>query len=98
MARPSKPRDSSDEAMSNGSTSSEDEQINDQINEDDEEELEAVARSAGSDEDNSPVSDDEAVAEAEDGEEVILRFWTLLFSEDFGVPFFLVADLIFMFT
>ncbi|XP_044497849.1 ISWI chromatin-remodeling complex ATPase CHR11 isoform X1 [Mangifera indica] len=66
MARP---RESSDEAMSNGSSSSEDEQITDQINEDDEEELEAVARSAGSDEDNSPVSDDEAVAEAEDGEE-----------------------------
>ncbi|XP_044484537.1 ISWI chromatin-remodeling complex ATPase CHR11 isoform X2 [Mangifera indica] len=69
MARPSKPRDSSDEAMSNGSTSSEDEQINDQINEDDEEELEAVTRSVGSDEDNSPASDEDAVAEGEDGEE-----------------------------
>lgn len=68
MARPSKQSVSSDEALSNGSNSSEEEQVNEQINdEEDEEELEAVARSAHSDEDNSPASDDEGVA-AEDGD------------------------------
>ncbi|KAB1214044.1 putative chromatin-remodeling complex ATPase chain [Morella rubra] len=68
MARPSKQSVSSDEALSNGSNSSEEEQVNEQINdEEDEEELEAVARSADSDEDNSPASDDEGVA-AEDGD------------------------------
>ncbi|KAJ4722233.1 Chromatin-remodeling complex ATPase [Melia azedarach] len=68
MAKLSK-RESSDEALSNGSSSSEEEQINDQINEDDEEELEAVARSADSDDDNSPASDDDAPADGDDVEE-----------------------------
>ncbi|KAF9678031.1 hypothetical protein SADUNF_Sadunf08G0169600 [Salix dunnii] len=60
MAKPSKKRTSSDEAMS-----SDEEPLNEQINEEeDEEELEEVARSADSD-------DDEAVGDAEgdDGEE-----------------------------
>lgn len=76
MAKPSKARESSDDALSNGSSSSEEEQINDQINEDDEEELEAVARSADadSDDDNSPASEDEAAADGDDVEEVSLRF------------------------
>ncbi|KAH9765695.1 ISWI chromatin-remodeling complex ATPase CHR17 [Citrus sinensis] len=71
MAKPSKARESSDDALSNGSSSSEEEQINDQINEDDEEELEAVARSADadSDDDNSPASEDEAAADGDDVEE-----------------------------
>ncbi|KAK8491619.1 hypothetical protein V6N13_060868 [Hibiscus sabdariffa] len=62
MAKSSKPA-SSDEALSNGSSSSEEERVDDQINgdEDDEEELEAVARSAGAsdedeDEDGAPDS------------------------------------------
>ncbi|KAG4131868.1 hypothetical protein ERO13_D09G241400v2 [Gossypium hirsutum] len=62
MAKLSKPT-SSDEALSDGSSSSEEERIDDQINgdEDDEEELEAVARSAGaSDEDE----DDNAAPDA----------------------------------
>ncbi|KAA3456186.1 ISWI chromatin-remodeling complex ATPase CHR11 isoform X2 [Gossypium australe] len=62
MAKLSKPT-SSDEALSDGSSSSEEERIDDQINgdEDDEEELEAVARSAGaSDEDE----DDDAAPDA----------------------------------
>ncbi|GAV73156.1 SNF2_N domain-containing protein/Helicase_C domain-containing protein/HAND domain-containing protein/SLIDE domain-containing protein [Cephalotus follicularis] len=70
MAGPSKHQASSDEALSNGSGSSEEEQINDQINaeEDDDEEIEAVARSVASDDDNSPASDDDDVT-AEEGDE-----------------------------
>ncbi|XVF66272.1 hypothetical protein PTKIN_Ptkin10aG0021700 [Pterospermum kingtungense] len=62
MAKSSKPA-SSDEALSNGSNSSEEERINDQINgeEEDEEELEAVARSApASDEDDFAAADENA--------------------------------------
>ncbi|KAL4298285.1 hypothetical protein GQ457_12G005400 [Hibiscus cannabinus] len=62
MAKSSKPA-SSDEPLSNGSSSSEEERVDDQINgdEDDDEELEAVARSAGAsdedeDEDGAPDS------------------------------------------
>lgn len=71
MAKLSKPQVSSDEALSNGSNSAssseEEEQVNEQINEvDDDEEIEAVARSAGSDEDNSPGSDDEDAGDEED--------------------------------
>lgn len=68
MAKPSKKRTSSDEAMS-----SDEEPLNEQINdEEDEEELEEVARSADSD-------DDEAVGDAEgdggeEADEVIYGF------------------------
>ncbi|KAL4295967.1 hypothetical protein GQ457_12G005320 [Hibiscus cannabinus] len=62
MAKSSKPA-SSDEPLSNGSSSSDEERVDDQINgdEDDDEELEAVARSAGAsdedeDEDGAPDS------------------------------------------
>ncbi|XP_022740891.1 ISWI chromatin-remodeling complex ATPase CHR11 [Durio zibethinus] len=60
MAKSSKPA-SSDEALSNSSNSSEEERINDQIDgdEEDAEELEAVARSAAaSDEDDDAVADE----------------------------------------
>ncbi|XP_059632685.1 ISWI chromatin-remodeling complex ATPase CHR11 [Cornus florida] len=72
MAKLSK--DSSDEALSNGSISSEEEQINDQINEeeeDDEEELEAVARTADTDEDagDKSSSDNDVTAGDEQDEE-----------------------------
>ncbi|ONI28405.1 hypothetical protein PRUPE_1G140700 [Prunus persica] len=69
MARASKPQVSSDEALSNGSNSSEEDPINDQEEEVDEEELEAVARSADSDDDEaaagdaSPGSDDDVAAD-----------------------------------
>ncbi|XP_059592777.1 ISWI chromatin-remodeling complex ATPase CHR11 isoform X1 [Vitis vinifera] len=78
MAKPSKSQVSSDEALSNGSNSSEEEQLNDQINdEEDEEELEAVTRTAVSeDEDeeaadggNSPATEDDAAGDSSDGEE-----------------------------
>ena len=78
MAKPSKSQASSDEALSNGSNSSEEEQLNDQINdEEDEEELEAVTRTAVSeDEDeeaadggNSPATEDDAAGDSSDGEE-----------------------------
>ncbi|RVW55714.1 ISWI chromatin-remodeling complex ATPase CHR11 [Vitis vinifera] len=78
MAKPSKSQASSDEALSNGSNSSEEEQLNDQINdEEDEEELEAVTRTAVSeDEDeeaadggNSPATEDDAAVDSSDGEE-----------------------------
>ncbi|XP_034685937.1 ISWI chromatin-remodeling complex ATPase CHR11 isoform X3 [Vitis riparia] len=78
MAKPSKSQASSDEALSNGSNSSEEEQLNDQINdEEDEEELEAVTRTAISeDEDeeaadggNSPATEDDAAGDSSDGEE-----------------------------
>jgi SWI/SNF-related matrix-associated actin-dependent regulator of chromatin subfamily A member 5 len=71
MARASKREVSSDEAYS----SEEEEQVNDQANvEEDDDELEAVARSAGSDEedvapDEAPVSDDEVVPVEDDAEE-----------------------------
>ncbi|GMP56770.1 hypothetical protein CsSME_00021123 [Camellia sinensis var. sinensis] len=78
MARPSKSKDSSEDDLSNGSNSSEEEQINDQINEDeDEEELEVVARTADEDSDSdnndagegkSPDTENEADA-GDDGEE-----------------------------
>ncbi|KAL7220638.1 hypothetical protein ACSBR2_013506 [Camellia fascicularis] len=76
MARPSKSKDSSEDDLYNGSNSSEEEQINDQINEDeDEEELEVVARTADEDSDDndagegkSPDTEDEADA-GDDGEE-----------------------------
>ncbi|TQE02711.1 hypothetical protein C1H46_011684 [Malus baccata] len=75
MARASKPQVSSDEALSNGSNSSDEEPINDQEEDEiDEEELEAVARPADSDDDevaadeNSPGSDDDVpVDENDDG-------------------------------
>ncbi|KAL4297765.1 hypothetical protein GQ457_12G005430 [Hibiscus cannabinus] len=75
MAKSSKPA-SSDEPLSNGSSSSDEERVDDQINgdEDDDEELEAVARSAGAsdedeDEDGAPDSN------ADDAYEVGLRFY-----------------------
>ncbi|KAI8010751.1 ISWI chromatin-remodeling complex ATPase CHR11 [Camellia lanceoleosa] len=78
MARPSKSKDSSEDDLSNGSNSSEEEQINDQINEDeDEEELEVVARTADEDSDSdnndagegkSPNTENEA-DDGDDGEE-----------------------------
>ncbi|KAM1086727.1 hypothetical protein EV1_012382 [Malus domestica] len=75
MARASKPQVSSDDALSNGSNSSDEEPINDQEEDEvDEEELEAVARPADSDDDevaadeNSPGSDDDVpVDENDDG-------------------------------
>lgn len=77
MARPSKREVSSDDAYS----SEEEAQVNDQVNveEDDDEELEAVARSANSDiedvaPDEAPVSDDEVVPAEDDADEVPLRF------------------------
>lgn len=76
MARPSKSKDSSEDDLYNGSNSSEEEQINDQINEDeDEEELEVVARTADEDSDDndagegkSPDTENDADA-GDDGEE-----------------------------
>ncbi|KAJ9181960.1 hypothetical protein P3X46_006002 [Hevea brasiliensis] len=54
MARLSNQQESSDDALSSGSNSSDEEQINEQINEaEDEEELEAVARTADSDDDEA---------------------------------------------
>ncbi|CAK9145528.1 unnamed protein product [Ilex paraguariensis] len=65
MAKPSKAKDSSDEALSNGSNSSEEEQIDGQVNdEEDEEELEAVARSADSDDEEN-----DAAGENQDDED-----------------------------
>ncbi|KAH9620261.1 hypothetical protein KSS87_018196 [Heliosperma pusillum] len=60
MAKPSKQRDSSDDA----SNSSYEEPVNDQIEEEDEVELEAVARSADSDDDND--ADDAAVLDEDE--------------------------------
>ncbi|KAK3038999.1 hypothetical protein RJ639_027484 [Escallonia herrerae] len=73
MAKQSRPKDSSDESLSNGSNSSDEElQVNDnngQVNEeDDEEELEAVARTVDSDEEDAGAAGDEQdVDENEDG-------------------------------
>ncbi|XP_021807760.1 ISWI chromatin-remodeling complex ATPase CHR11 [Prunus avium] len=74
MARASKPQVSSDEALSNGSNSSDEEPINDQEEEVDEEELEAVARSADSDDDEAAAGDaypgsDDDVAADENGDD-----------------------------
>ncbi|GKU85532.1 hypothetical protein SLEP1_g198 [Rubroshorea leprosula] len=70
MARSSKRQVSSDEALSDGSNSSEEEPVNDQINadEEDEEEIEAVARSADEDDDDDEdaVPDDNADQADED--------------------------------
>lgn len=73
MAKPSKTQGSSDESLSNASNSSDEEQINDQIiEEEDEEEIEAVARTVSSDEDETAddgsQSADEEVAGDENGE------------------------------
>ncbi|KAA3482097.1 ISWI chromatin-remodeling complex ATPase CHR11 isoform X2 [Gossypium australe] len=70
MAKSSKPA-SSDEALSNGSNSSEDERINDRMEEDDDdEELEAVARSdAASDEDDEPVPEEIADEDESNGDD-----------------------------
>lgn len=66
MAKPSKEQMST--SSSDVSTSSDEEQVNEQINEeDDDEELEAVARSADSDEEDADT--DAAVAEAADDED-----------------------------
>ncbi|XAR57121.1 Calcium/calmodulin-dependent protein kinase [Bertholletia excelsa] len=60
--------DSSEDAMSNGSDSSEEEQINEQINEEeDEEELEAVARSAGSTDDDEAEAGQDKSQSPDDG-------------------------------
>ncbi|XP_010546922.1 PREDICTED: ISWI chromatin-remodeling complex ATPase CHR11 isoform X4 [Tarenaya hassleriana] len=72
MARTSKREASSDDAFS--SEEEEAQRVNDQVNdEEDEEELEAVARSADSDDVDaaglSPVSDEDAIAAAEDDDE-----------------------------
>lgn len=73
MGKPSKSQPSSEEALSEGSHSSEEEQFNEQINEEeDEEELEAVARPASSGDDdagddNSPLAENDASGE-EDSE------------------------------
>ncbi|KAM7463046.1 hypothetical protein LguiA_031167 [Lonicera macranthoides] len=66
MAKRSKSKDSSDESLSNGSNSSEEERINDSpVNEEeDEEEIEAVARTVDSDEDDG----DTAVVDQEEDE------------------------------
>ncbi|KAF8404308.1 hypothetical protein HHK36_009191 [Tetracentron sinense] len=75
MAKPSTSDVSSDEDPSNDSISSEEEQKNEEIiKEEDEEELEAVARMAGSDdnesgEDNPPATDDDANGDAESDDE-----------------------------
>ncbi|GLT41997.1 hypothetical protein SLA2020_160210 [Shorea laevis] len=70
MARSSKRQVSSDEALSDGSNSSEEEPVNDQINaeEEDEEEIEAVARSADEDDDDDEdaIPDDNADQADED--------------------------------
>ncbi|TYH50392.1 hypothetical protein ES332_D10G203500v1 [Gossypium tomentosum] len=71
MAKSSKPA-SSDEPLSNGSDSSEDERINDRMEEDDDddEELEAVARSdAASDEDDEPVPEEIADEDESNGDD-----------------------------
>ncbi|KAG8480940.1 hypothetical protein CXB51_025619 [Gossypium anomalum] len=70
MAKSSKPA-SSDEALSNGSNSSEDERINDRMEEDDDdEELEAVARSdAASDEDDEAVPEEIADEDESNGDD-----------------------------
>ncbi|KAG8636593.1 ISWI chromatin-remodeling complex ATPase CHR11 isoform X2 [Manihot esculenta] len=71
MAKPLKQEASSDEALSSGSSSSDEEQINEQINEEeDEEELEAVARSADSDDDEAADgTGDDVNADADDVDE-----------------------------
>nr|VDD19806.1 unnamed protein product [Brassica oleracea] len=68
MAKALKSEVSSDEAYS----SEEEAQVNDQVNveEDDDEELHAVARSADSDEE-APASDDEVVPVEDDADEVL---------------------------
>ncbi|XP_017602925.1 ISWI chromatin-remodeling complex ATPase CHR11 isoform X2 [Gossypium arboreum] len=70
MAKSSKPA-SSDEVLSNGSNSSEDERINDRMEEDDDdEELEAVACSdAASDEDDEPVPEEIADEDESNGDD-----------------------------
>ncbi|KAH1046459.1 hypothetical protein J1N35_037243 [Gossypium stocksii] len=71
MAKSSKPA-SSDEALSNGSNSSEDERMNDrmEVDDDDDEELEAVARSdAASDEDDDPVPEEIADEDESNGDD-----------------------------
>ncbi|KAB2062753.1 hypothetical protein ES319_A10G173700v1 [Gossypium barbadense] len=70
MAKSSKPA-SSDEVLSNGSNSSEDERINDRMEEDDDdEELEAVACSdAASDEDDEPVPEEIADQDESNGDD-----------------------------
>ncbi|XP_039023132.1 ISWI chromatin-remodeling complex ATPase CHR11 isoform X2 [Hibiscus syriacus] len=70
MAKSSKPA-SSDDAQSNGSSYSDDERINDPVNEEeDEEELEAVARSdAASDEDDEVVPDETADEDESNGDD-----------------------------
>ncbi|XWS53663.1 hypothetical protein CRYUN_Cryun10bG0019800 [Craigia yunnanensis] len=69
MAKSSKPA-SSDEALSNGSNSSEEERINVQINgeEEDEEELEAVARSAAASDEDDDAAADESTDDADENE------------------------------
>ncbi|XP_054787919.1 ISWI chromatin-remodeling complex ATPase CHR11-like [Prosopis cineraria] len=75
MGRQSRLQASSDEAISNGSDSSEEDFVNQQINEEeDDEELEAVARSASSDDNeaadsDAPDSDDDADATGDVDEE-----------------------------
>ena len=67
MAKALKSEVSSDEAYS----SEEEAQVNDQVNiEEDDEELQAVARSADSDEE-APASDDEVVPVEDDADEVL---------------------------
>lgn len=80
MAKPLKQEASSDEALSSGSSSSDEEQINEQINEEeDEEELEAVARSADSDDDEAADgTGDDVNADADDVDEVIILDYGLL--------------------
>lgn len=68
MAKPSKNLASSDESLSDGSNPLEDDQVNQPMEEDvDEEELEAVARSASSDdEDDAAPADENGDAEEDD--------------------------------
>lgn len=91
MARASNREVSSDEAYS--SSEEDEERVNDQVNvEEDDEELQAVARPADSNEeeedvapDEALVSDDEVVPVEDDADEVALRFCSPLFRFAFAL-------------
>lgn len=85
MARASNREVSSDEAYS--SSEEDEERVNDQVNvEEDDEELQAVARPADSNEEEEEVAPDEEVVPVEDdADEVALRFCSPLFRFAFAL-------------